>query len=386
MNICLDLSPVVYRKAGLSTYARQLALHLLPTEGTHQFTAFHYGNTVTEPLTPPLNALPRRVIPWDARRWRMTVALEHLAGLTMDRTFAGIDLFHATEHLLPPLGKIPTVFTFHDAIYALFPAYHLPLNRLFLGLMMPRFLRRADAVIAVSESSKRDAVRLYRIAPDRIRVIYEGVDPLYRPVWDMAKLAEVCRKCALPSAFILFVGTIEPRKNLATLFEAYQQLRRAGYQQKLVVAGRQGWLHQSTFDRLKALGLEHEVIFAGYVASEDLPALYSLATVFAFPSLYEGFGLPPLEAMACGCPVLSSNTSSLPEVCGQAALLVPPTDVQALAQALARMLDDPGLRGDLRARGLAQAGRFTWERTARQTLEVYEYIATQTATRSSEVS
>ena len=158
------------------------------------------------------------------------------------------------------------------------------------------------------------------------------------------------------------------------LCEAYQALRRAGRTEKLVVVGRKGWLYQPTFDRLRELGLADEVLFLGYLDEADLPVIYSLATCFCFPSLYEGFGLPVLEALACGCPVVCSNSSSLPEVGGEAALLVPPTDVAALTQALSRVLDDAGLRDDLRARGLRQAARFSWHETARKTRAVYQAV------------
>ncbi len=375
MRITLDLSPVVHRKAGLATYAQNLAEHLLACDSENSYAAFHYGQHVVAPLKPPLAGLPRRVVPWGARRWRMTVAAQYFFGATMDRTFAGAELFHATEHLLPPLRNMRTVFTFHDAIYALFPQYHLPMNRWFLGLMMPRFLKRADCIIAVSESSRRDAIRLYHADPSRICVIYEGANPAFRPIEDAARLAQVREKYQLPSRFMLYVGTIEPRKNLGMLLEAYRVLRaRDETTPRLVIAGRKGWLYQPVFDRLHELGLEEQVSFPDWIESEDLPALVNAAQVFVFPSLYEGFGLPPLEAMSCGTPVVCSNASSLPEVVGDAGLLVDPREVGAWVHALARVFADAPLRADLHARGLAQAHKFSWERAARETLAVYAQV------------
>jgi len=386
MRICLDLSPVVQRKAGLGTYAQRLAEHLLAIDRSNTYLAFHYGQHPPAPLRPPLDALPRRAVLWSARPWRLGVAARHCLGLNMDSTFPEVDIFHATEHLLPPLRRVRTVFTFHDAIYVLFPQYHLPLNRLFLGLMMPRFLRRADAIVTISECSKADAVRLYQIDPARIRVIYEGVDTRFQPVADPTRLAQVRARYALPERYILYVGTIEPRKNLVALLEAFHVLRSRFHVSrftfhaaqdtalKLVIAGQRGWLYEGFFSKLRELGLEDEVVLPGYIADDDLPAVYSAASVFVFPSLYEGFGLPPLEAMACGTPVVCSSASSLPEVCDEAALLVAPTDVSALAQAIERVLSDEPLQATLRARGLAQAAKFSWERTARETLAMYREV------------
>jgi len=337
--------------------------------------------------------LPRYVVPWSAYRWRLTTALRHFLGLSMDRSFAGVDLFHATEHLLPRFSSVRTVFTLHDLIFLFHPETHKPLNRWFLTLMMPRFLRAADAVIAVSECTKRDAVRFYGIPEEKITVIYEGVNPRFRPA-SPETIAAVRARYNLPEHFILYVGTIEPRKNLTALLEAFHHLLAtrslrpapcdlrpatcsllpAPCDLRLVIVGKRGWLYEGFFRRLRELGLEDRVIFTGYVPDEDLPAIYSAADLFVFPSLYEGFGLPVLEAMACGTPVICSNTSSLPEVAGDAALLVDPADVRALAGAMERALTDEALRVTLRARGMGKARGFTWEQAAQKTLMVYQAL------------
>ncbi len=374
MTLCLDLSPIVHQKAGLASYARELATQLVAMEAGISWSAFHYDRQPPASLPPPLDALPCRVIPWGAYRWRLTTALGHFLEPSMDRFFRGVDLFHATEHLLPRFSAIRTVFTLHDLIFLFHPETHKPMNRWFLTLMMPRFLRAADAVIAVSECTKRDAVRAYGIPEEKITVIYEGVSPRFRPA-DPAAIAAVRQKYGLPEHFILYVGTIEPRKNLTALLEAFANLQSAIGNLHLVFVGKKGWLYEGFFRRLRELGLEERVHFTGYVPDEDLPVLYSAADLFVFPSLYEGFGLPVLEAMACGVPVVCSNTSSLPEVAGDAALLVDPTDVRALAAAMERALTDQALRATLRARGLERARRFTWEEAARRTLEVYRQVS-----------
>ena len=377
MRIAIDVSPVVYHKAGLATYTRNLTEHLICSDRQNSYRAFHYGQP-NEPLPAPLDALPGSTVPWDAQRWRLQVAAQYFLGGTMDHAVGDVDIFHATEHLLPPLRATRTVFTFHDAIYALFPKYHLPKNRLFLGWMMPRFLRRADAIIAVSECSKRDAIRLYHVAPEKVKVIYEGINPEMKPVHDRNRRAEIRARYAKHQPYLLFVSTIEPRKNISALIDAHKILRAQGFTQRLVIAGRKGWLYQSTFEHIKQVGMESEIDFLDHVPDADLPVLYSACDAFVFPSLYEGFGLPPLEAMACGAPVICSNTSSLPEVVGDAALQVNPCDVNEIAKAVMRVLNDTTLRDELRAKSLARAAQFSWERTAHETVQVYRSLEPST--------
>jgi glycosyltransferase involved in cell wall biosynthesis len=204
-----------------------------------------------------------------------------------------------------------------------------------------------------------------------MRVIYEAAHPRFQP-FTRSSNHPIIKKYNLPENFILTVGTIEPRKNLTTLFEVLSQLEDRAL--PLVVIGKQGWLFDETYRKLRDLGLTERVKFLGYVPDEDLPMLYSAATAFAFPSVYEGFGLPPLEAMACGAPVISSNASSLPEVVGEGGLLVSPMDVRAWREAIERVLSDEMLRRDLSLRGLTQAAKFSWKISAAQTREVYRSV------------
>jgi glycosyltransferase involved in cell wall biosynthesis len=243
--------------------------------------------------------------------------------------------------------------------------------------MVPRFLQRADAIIAVSEHTRRDVTRLMGIPADRMTVIHGGVDQAFRPIEARAELERVRAEYDLPLRFVLFFGTLEPRKNLVTLLEAYAALLQEDPAlAPLVVAGRKGWRYQESLRRIRDRGLTERVVLTDWVRDEDVPALLNLAQVLVFPSRYEGFGLPPLEAMACGTPVISSNAASLPEVVGDAGVLVEPLDAAALAAALRRVLQDEALRRELRAKGLRQASRFTWERAARETLAVYEGLGT----------
>lgn len=376
-RITFDLSPAVHRHAGIGRYAHELLAALMQIDQANQYCVFHNQPAPGESVPAPCDTLPRRVIPLSAKPWRMSVLLADFLRVPMERWIPNADIFHGTDHLLPPFNKTKTIFTLHDLIFKFFPAYHLPLNRNFLRIMLPRFLRRADAVIAVSESSKRDAMTLYHLPPEKITVIYEGVNPALHPIADSQHLAAVRARYAKNQPFILCVSTIEPRKNISALVDALKILRARGLAQRLLIAGRTGWLYQATFDHVRETGMASQVDFLDYVPDDDLPALLSACDAFVFPSLYEGFGLPPLEAMACGAPVVCSNTSSLPEVAGAAALLINPRDVREIANAIERVVTDRALRDELRAKGIAQAQKFSWERAARETLAVYQRVMEQ---------
>jgi len=373
MRICVNASPAVHHIAGLGRYTQELMAALLDIDSDNEYIAF-YNRPSAARVDPPLDRLPRLTSNLDTKPWRMSALVAHFARISQDRMFPGIDLFHATDHLLPRLTRPKSVFTLHDLVFRCYPHTHKPLNRWFLTLMMPRFLKAADAVIAVSESTKRDAVRIYGIDEAKITVIYEGVSPHFRRASPEA-IAAARDKYGLPDEFLLSLGTIEPRKNLTSLLEAYHVLRNEGSPLGLVIVGKKGWLYTGFFDRMHELGLEDSVAFPGFVPDEDLPALYSAASLFIFPSLYEGFGLPVLEALACGAPVITSNASSLPEVAGEAALLVDPNSVEALVRAAREVLSNDRLREDLRAKGPRQAAKFNWRRAARETLAVYTSLA-----------
>jgi glycosyltransferase involved in cell wall biosynthesis len=372
MRICVDVSPAVHRRAGLGRYAQELTSALLAADEENQYVAFYHrpGDAQADP---PLDRIPHLVSNLDTKPWRLSALLAHFFHVPQDRMFPDTDLFHATDHLLPRLSRVKTVFTLHDLIFRLYPETHKPLNRWFLTLMIPRFLQAADAVIAVSRHTAKDAMRFYGLDEKKIHVIYEGTNPLFRPAAKEA-VARVRQTHNLPDRFILSLGTIEPRKNLTALLEAYRVLHGARSEVGLVFAGKKGWLYEGFFHKLRALGLEDEVIFTGFVPEADLPALYSAAELFVFPSLYEGFGLPVLEAMACGTAVVASNASSVPEVSGDAALLVDPTSVVDLTRAIETVLENSVLREELKRKGPKQASKFSWDKAAQQTLEVYRSV------------
>jgi len=381
--IVIDASPAVHRKAGLARYAEELIGALAYADpGTPParsgYAAFYHDAAHAQPSA-LIQSLPRIALAQSPYRWRLRTLLAQAANLSQDALFEGMPearLFHATEHLLPRLKTRRTVFTLHDLIFRHFPQHHLPRNRMFLNVAMPLFLRRADAVICVSEHTRRDAVRAYGIPEEKLIVIHEGVHPRFRHVNDEAARQVVRELYSLPERFVLSVGTIEPRKNYPLLIEAFAELmrRQRDTTSQLIIVGREGWLFEETYRAVHRTGMTGRVRFLGFIDDAHLPVLYSSADVFAMPSVYEGFGFPPLEALACGAAVVCSNASSLPEIVGDAALTIPPTDGRAWADALERVWTDATLRRDLQMRGPARAARFTWQAAARETRRVYDRL------------
>lgn len=243
---------------------------------------------------------------------------------------------------------------------------------MYLAVLTRLSARRAARVIAVSRHAAQEASKLLQVPPERLDVVHHGVADEFRPLRKEI-IDEFRRQRSLPAQYVLYVGTLEPRKNLSRLVQAFAQTSSRDW--GLVLAGGAGWGYESIVRDVQARGIADRVLFAGYVPDSDLPLLYNAATVFAYPSLYEGFGMPVIEAMACGLPVLTSKASSLPEVAGDAAELVDPSNVGAIAAGLARLMSEPDLRGELRKRGLARARQFDWRRTARQTAQVYARAA-----------
>jgi glycosyltransferase involved in cell wall biosynthesis len=295
--------------------------------------------------------------------------------LWVELVTGSVDIFHSPDFVLPPVRRARTMLTVHDLSFMRYPECADAHLRAYLNKVVPRSVRRADLVLADSQHTKDDLAELLDVDADRIEVIYPGVEERFRPIGDKATLEEVRKRYSLPPRFVLGLGTLQPRKNFTRLIEAYSLLITHYPFLQLVIVGGKGWLYEEIFAAVEELGLEEKVIFAGFVADGDLPALYNLADLFVFPSLYEGFGLPPLEAMACGTPVITSNASSLPEVVGEAGLMVEATDVKALAEAMKRVLEDDVLREGMIAKGLEQARQFTWQKAAAKLLNLYEAMS-----------
>jgi glycosyltransferase involved in cell wall biosynthesis len=264
--------------------------------------------------------------------------------------------------------------TIHDLVSYVYPETHTAFTNFYQRVWLPIGLRHATAVVAVSQNSKEDVCRYLSFDPQKIVVIPCGVDSRFSPLSEDGERDRLAERYGVRGPYVLYLGDIQPRKNLTTLLLAFGQLRKSLPEHTLVVAGAPAWKDQAIYNMVTKLALDEDVLFTGYVADADVPALYRQASLFAFPSIYEGFGRPPLEAMACGTPVVTSNTSSLPEVVGDAAVLVDPLDISELAGAMERVLTDTGLQRSLIEKGLARAKQFTWERTARETINLYHQL------------
>jgi glycosyltransferase involved in cell wall biosynthesis len=297
--------------------------------------------------------------------WEQTVLPRRLAQLKPD-------LLHGLAYALPVGWPGRSLVSIYDPSFLRFPNAFKPVNRVYLAASTRAAARRARQVLTISEHSRRDIVRLLGVPEQRVQVTYPAADDRYRPL-PADEVESFRHRRGLPDPFVFAVGTLEPRKNLVGLLEAYARLDRP--RPPLYVGGGTGWRFSPIFQTVQRLGLGDEVTFLGFVPEEELPLWYNAARLFTFPSLYEGFGLPVLEAMACGTPVITSTASSLPEVAGQAATLVPPNDSVKLAHEMQRVLDDPGLRKEMRAAGRIQASRFSWRALADATVAAYRAAA-----------
>lgn len=284
-----------------------------------------------------------------------------------------VDIFHESSFIAPLFKKCPTIITVYDLAYLYLPYAYTYRTRLYLKSLLSLSLKQSDIVIAISESTKDDIINNFPISADKIHVIYAGVDDIFRPFNDKEELEKVKKIYNIKGDFILTVSLISPRKNLISLIKAFKLLKDHNkISGQLVIVGKKGWLYKELFKEVAQSGLEEDIILCGYIPTEHLLCLYNAAATFVYPSLYEGFGLPILEAMASGCPVVASNVSSMPEVCGEAALLVDPKDIEALALAISDIVSTHSLRLALIKKGLERVNMFNWRRTAEETLTVYK--------------
>jgi glycosyltransferase involved in cell wall biosynthesis len=374
MNIGIGFYMGGAQRDGIGWSITHLLRGLLRVAPQHAFTAF--TNLPADSVRAEFGHAPNL----DVVSFRMrSYTLWEQVGLPLALARRRLDVFHSPLGL-PLLCRPPGLATIHDVCFCTHGATFTRRMWLYFRIFLPLAVRRARRVLTVSETSKQALVDLLAVAPDKVRVVPNAVADDFRAPGLGAEAAEVRARCGLPEQFMLYVGTLEPRKNLLRLLQACQRLWSGhGIAHRLVIVGKQGWLADDVHGYIERAGLREQVVFAGYVTRADLPTVYALASVFVYPSLCEGFGLPPLEAMACGTPVVASNASAMPEVLGDAARLVDPLDVGALAEAIRDVLLDADRRQALRAAGLERAREYCWDASARRLLEVYAELARSAA-------
>jgi len=380
MRIGIDYTSAVQQGAGIGRYTRQLVSALVESDAENKYALLVGGGGVPDAAS-QLEDLTCRanvrsvLLPVSDHTLSVLWHRLHLP-LWVELACGPLDLFHSPDFTLPPVLRARTILTIHDLSFIRVPECAEPSLRSYLLQAVPASVRRADIVLADSECTRADLIELLGADPDRVEVVYAGVGQRFQRVRDDNLLRDVRERYNLPKRFILGLGTLQPRKNFRRLVRAYAMTQgQIANEIRLVIAGAKGWMYDGIFRSVEELGLRDAVRFPGYVADDDLPALYSMADLFVFPSLYEGFGMPPLEAMACGTPVVTSNASSLPEVVGDAALVVDPLDVAALADAMGHLLTDRDLRENMARRGVEQARLFTWTRAAASLLDIYRRVA-----------
>lgn len=373
LKIAIDATAIPPQRVGAGNYIFHLVQGLSRVDPENQYFVFAKPNHIAEwNIQQPNFRFFASASP--LRFFRLIWEQSVLPWLVQKHN---VDVLHGPHYSLPLLNPGRSVVTFCDMIFFLYPELHSLSKRIFFQQMMRVSARRADKIITISESTARDLLHFLgdQLLPDKVRAIPLAVSDHFKYVNDPARVARICAQYGLQARdFILFVGVLEPRKNIPTLLHAYRDLLDRGFRQQLAVVGRPGWMFDDIFTTVKSLKLEAHVVFTGYVSVEDLPYLYHGARVFVYPSIYEGFGLPVLEAMACGTPVVTSNVSSLPEIVGQAGLLVDPRDPGQLAQAIERLVVDDDLHRSLQECSRQRAAQFSWERTARETLRVYSSV------------
>ncbi len=369
VRIGIDASRATVRdRTGTENYSLRLLSELLQLDANNEFVLYFRDQPDPKLAVPDRDGVTCRVMTFPRLWTHVRLSWEMLTN--------SLDVLFVPAHVLPVIHPPHTVVTIHDLGYLYHRHAHRTVDWLHLHASTLYNARSATKVIADSEATRRDLVEKYSIDADKIVTIYLAHDENFRPVEDPNVVSAALERYGIEGEYFLCLGTMQPRKNLSGALSAYAMMRRlSDVKHKLVVAGKRGWLSEAIVKKARALGIENEVIFTGYVAEEDLPAVLGGATALVFMSLYEGFGLPALEAMACGTPVIASNVSSLPEVVGDAGILLDPQDIASVSSAMTRIATEPGLRAELSGRGLERARLFSWRRCAEETLQVLREAA-----------
>jgi len=368
MRFGIDARLTYHQRAGIGRYTLFLLDELAKADHENRYTVFQHRKD-KEPLVSAPN-FQRKTL-YTPVHFRLEQPL-----LTAELLFHSLDLIHSTDFIPPLYSKVPSIITVHDLAFLRWPHFLTEDHATYYS-QIDRGVRHARHIIVPSQSTKSDVIGQLGVPESKISVIYEAAASLYRPLPLEETRQTVARRFSIPTNYIFFISTIEPRKNIGGLLQAFHHLR-TKYNltdTALVLAGKQGWLYEQVYETVEKLGLQDSTFFVGRVTDEELHQLYVGARCHVHPAFYEGFGLPPLEAMACGTPTVVSNTSSLPEVVGDAALMFDPNDWEEMAVAIHRLLVDDELHAEMREKGLQRAGVFSWSRAAAETLNVYQAVA-----------
>jgi len=373
MRIGIDLSFLCEKKVGVDFYTFNILKHIAKLDTKNEYILYSCRRIPEEFVR--LSEINRNFVfkPSPNRSgFRLFWTRFILPGI-LKRD--GIDVFHAPCFWGPARCPCPMVITFFDMTSWLLPRLFTLKHRLFYAGVVPSLAGKASHLIAISENSARDMVKIFGIPRERIDVVYGAAEDIFKPVKDRTLVDKIKMKYNISSDYILYVGILEPRKNLPLLIRAFNwMVKDKNAKHRLVIAGRKGWGWKDIFRLVRKKGLEDKVVFTDYVEEKDLVPLYNGASVFVYPSLYEGFGLPPLEAMACGAPVVSSDVSSLPEVVGDAGILVNPYEKEELAKSIYEVINNPELKKKMISKGIERAKKFSWQTAARKTLALYEDV------------
>ncbi len=380
MRIGIDITSAVTQGGGIGRYTRELIYALVRADKENEYRLFSAKQPASLPVPDPVptgDNISYHPAPL-GERWLYRLWYRLRLPLPVQLMTGKLDLFHSPDFVLPPVRDgIPTILTVHDLSFLHYPDTFTPSLVNYLNSVVPWSVARASHILADSQATKNDLVNLWEVADEKVTVLYSGVSGRFRPVTDKKQLTAVRQKYDLGEVpYLISVSTLQPRKNFQMLIRAFKPVAEQ-LPHNLVIAGGKGWLYEEMLAEVAKQDLEGRVKFIGFVADGDLPALYSDAALMVFPSLYEGFGLPLLEAMACGVPVLSSDSSCLPEVAGDAAVLLPPTDEGAWTQTMTGLLNDPNQRGRMVAAGFLQARAFTWKKAAEELLDIYEGLVSE---------
>jgi glycosyltransferase involved in cell wall biosynthesis len=373
MRIGIDARSVLKQRTGVGNYTYNLIKNLSRIDRENSYILFysHHKNV--------RSAIPKFDNPnFQSKFIRFPNKLLNLMWGTLripkiDWLVGEVDVYHSPNYNLNMLGKGKSLMTIHDLNFFAYRKYSISSARWHYAFKIKSYARQVDAITVVSESTKREVLRYLEVPEAKVHVVYNGYSPIFRPLEQSENTRRILEKYNIKGKFILFVGTLEPRKNIQGLIRAYHQCK-AKDDFLLVLAGGKGWKYKHFFRLVENLKLENRVVFTWYVPDTELPALYNQASVFVYPSLYEGFGIPPLEAMACGLPVIVSNTTSMPEVVGDAGVYVDPNDVEQISHSIDTVLSDDQLRNSMKEKGLERAEGFSWEKTAREILGLYQKL------------